>query len=111
MSKKIAKSEKTKIKRVAAGRKFWKELTRSLNDYSKYWSDYCELKEWEEVSAYHLTLSVKLPKDLDEADSLDRLSADEVPQTCGSCGEDILEGDQFKEKDGVYFCRECADET
>ena len=66
LSKNVAKSEKTKIKRVAAGRKFWRELTRSLNDYSKYWSDFCELKEWEDVSTFHLTLKVILPKDLND---------------------------------------------
>jgi len=89
-------------------------LTRSLRDFASYWSDYCKLEERESVDAYHLTLSVKMPKDLeelDEANSLDTLSAEEAPQTCGSCGEDILEGDQFKEKNGTYFCSECADET
>jgi len=114
LSKKLAKQEKRKIKRVLEGRKFWKELTRSLKDFSRYWSDYCKLEEWEEVSGYHLTLSVKMPKDLDdldEANSLDTLSAEEVPQICGSCGADILEGDRFKEKDGVYFCHECSEET
>jgi len=114
LAKKLVKSEKRKIKRVLAGRKFWKELTRSLRDFSSYWGDYCKLEEWESVDAYHLTLSVKMPKDLDdldEANSLDTLSAEEAPQTCGSCGTDILEGDRFKEKDGVYFCHICAEEA
>jgi ParB family chromosome partitioning protein len=66
LSKKLAKEEKRKIKRVLAGRKFWNELTRSLKDFANYWSDYSKLEEWEDVKAYHLTLSVKMPKDLDD---------------------------------------------
>jgi len=106
------------MKRFTLGKKFWRELTRSLKDFASYWSDYCKLEEWEEVSAYHLTLSVKMPKDLDDPEfdsdevaGLETLSADEAPQVCGSCGEDILEGDRFKEKDGVYFCSGCAEEA
>lgn len=114
LAKKLAKSEKRKIKRVLAGKKFWKELTHSLKDFASYWGDYCKLEEWESVDAFHLTLSVKMPKDLDdldEANCLDTLSADEAPQICESCGADIIEGDRFKEKDGFYFCSGCTDET
>jgi ParB family chromosome partitioning protein len=66
LSKKLAKSQKTKIKRVVAGRKFWSELTRTLRDFSNYWSDFCELEERESVDAFHLTLSVTMPKDLND---------------------------------------------
>jgi ParB family chromosome partitioning protein len=116
LSKKLAKSEKRKIKRVAEGRKFWRELTRTLKDFARYWSDYSKLEEWESVDAYHLNLKVTMLKDLSEpgfseVDGLETLSADEAPQVCASCGEEILAGDRFKEKDGVYFCSECADET
>jgi len=66
LSKKLAKSEKRKIKRVLAGRKFWNELTRTPKDFAAYWSDFCKLEEWEDVKAFHLTLSVTMPKDLDD---------------------------------------------
>jgi ParB family chromosome partitioning protein len=66
LSKKLAKSEKRKIKRVLAGRKFWNELTRSPKDFARYWSDYCELEEWEDVRAHHLNLKVTMPKDLND---------------------------------------------
>lgn len=111
LAKKLAKDEKSKIKRVVAGKAFWKELTRSLRDYAKYWSDYAKLKEWKDMKAYHLSLEVTMPKDLNETiepDGLETLGADEAPQICSSCGQDILEGDQFAEKEGLYYCRECA---
>jgi formylmethanofuran dehydrogenase subunit E len=116
LSKKLAKEEKRKIKRVVAGRTFWNELTKSLREYARYWSEYCKLEEWQDVRAHYLTLKVVMPKDLNEPEfnelaGLETLSADEAPQICGSCGIEILEGDRFKERDGVYFCRECADET
>jgi ParB/RepB/Spo0J family partition protein len=66
LSKKLAKSQKTKIKRVVAGRKFWIELTRTPKDFASYWSDFCKLEEHESVDAFHLTLTVTMPKDLDD---------------------------------------------
>ncbi len=42
------------------------ELTKSLRQLNGYWRAYCELKEWETVSAFHLELKVTLPKDLSE---------------------------------------------
>ena len=117
LAKKLAKDEKSKIKRVVAGKVYWKQLTRSLRDFANYWSDYCKLNEWEDVKSYHLRLEVTMPKDLNEThepenyepNGLETLSADEAPQVCGSCGKDILEGEPFAEKDGLYYCRECAD--
>jgi ParB family chromosome partitioning protein len=66
LSKKIAKSEKKKIKRVLAGRKFWSELTRTPREFVNYWSDFAKLEEWETVDSFCLTLTIKMPKDLDE---------------------------------------------
>ena len=117
-SKNLAKGDKSTIKDVVGGKVFWKELTRSLREFADYWPDYCTLKEREDVGAYHLSLEVTMRKDLDEtyehdetheSDGLETLSADEAPQICGTCGRDILEGDPFAEKDGIYYCRECAD--
>jgi len=110
---KLAKQEGRKIKRVVAGRTFWKELTRTPRDYARYWSDYCELEEWEDVNAYHLSLRVTMPKDLNEPhepDGSGTLSADEAPQVCASCNQDILEGDKFSEGEGYYFCGRCTEE-
>jgi ParB family chromosome partitioning protein len=66
LAKKLAEGEKrsSKIKRVVASRTYWKELTKDLKEYARYWRDYCELKEWEDVSSFHLTLKVTMPKDL-----------------------------------------------
>ena len=66
LSKKLAEQPKQKIRRVLAGRKFWNELTRSPKDFANYWSDFCKLEEWESVDAFHLSLSVTMPKDLSD---------------------------------------------
>lgn len=113
LSRKLAREEKHKIKRVVAGKVFWKELTKSLKEFARFWPDYCELKEWEDVKAYHLRLGVTMPKDLNETHEpscLETLSAHEAPQICGSCGKDILEGDPFCERDGFYYCSKCTNE-
>lgn len=94
---------------------YWKKLTESLREFADYWNDFCTIKEWEDDHAYHLTLKVTMQKDggtngeeSDESNGLEALPEDEAPQVCGACGRDILEGDQFREEDGIYFCRECA---
>lgn len=106
-----AKKGRKKTDYVIPRKRFWKELTQSLREFANYWADYCKLEEWEDVEAHHLTLEVTMPKDLNEpseSDGLETLSADEAPQICGSCGQDILEGDEFTEGDGLYYCRECS---
>jgi len=75
---KLARQEGRKIKRVVAGRTFWKELTRTPRDFARYWSDFCKLDEWEDVEAYHLSLQVTMPKDLNEPQErgdIERLSS------------------------------------
>lgn len=111
LSRRLARQERKKIKRVVAGRTFWNELTRTLKEFARFWSDYTELTEWQDVRAYHLTLKVVLPKDINETyepSGLQTLAADEAPQICGSCGENIVEGDEFAEKEGLYYCSGCA---
>lgn len=100
-------------KLVVAGKDYWKQLTRSLRDFANYWPDYCKLREREDVRNYHLSLEVTMPKDLNETyepNGLEILSADEAPQICGPCGRDILAGDPFAEKDGIYYCSKCTKE-
>jgi len=53
-AKKLAEERPTKIMRVEGAKHYWRELTRSLREYARYWSDYCEVKEWETVDHYHL---------------------------------------------------------
>ena len=66
LAKKIAGEEPAKIKRTLTGRKYWRELTRSLKEFANYWPKYSSLKEWETVDSYHLELHVSMPKDLQE---------------------------------------------
>jgi ParB/RepB/Spo0J family partition protein len=66
LARKLATTQKKKIKRVAAARTFWKELTRNVKDFARYWPDYSTLKEWEDIKQYHLMLEVTMPKDLGE---------------------------------------------
>jgi len=66
LAKRLAGVHKKKIRRVAQARVFWKELTKSLKEFQRYWDDYSTLKEWETVSEYRLTLDVALPRDLGE---------------------------------------------
>ena len=68
-AKKLARTQKNKIKRVVAGRTFWKELTRTLREFANYWPDYAVLKETEDVQKYHLVLEVTMPKDLAQTKS------------------------------------------
>ena len=110
-AKKLAKEQKQKVRRVVAGRTFWKELTWSLKEFANYWCDYSELREWEDIYSYHLNLDVTMSKDLNESydpNGLESLDAEEAPQICGPCGKDILEGDSFAEKEGIYYCAKCA---
>lgn len=69
LAKKLAVCQEKKIKRVAASRTYWRELTRSLKEFARYWSDYCRLKESEDVKQYRLVLEVTMDKDLAEKDS------------------------------------------
>jgi ParB family chromosome partitioning protein len=118
ITRKRSKNEKSKIK--SAGKVFWKELTESLREFASYWSDLCTLREWQDKEAYYLNLQVTAPKHSDEPiekceslenpDGLETLSADEAPQICAVCGQGILEGDPFSEKDCLYYCRKCANE-
>jgi hypothetical protein len=97
---------------------FWKQLTKPLRQFADYWNDYSSIEESEDEEAYYLKLKVRLPKDSSDEDSedleisepgeLERLSADESPQVCGSCGIDLLEGDQFFENEGFYYCASCT---
>lgn len=66
LARKVAEDAPTKLRRVRESRTFWRELTRSLREYAKYWKDHAKLEEWEDVSNYHLKLEVKLPKDMKE---------------------------------------------
>jgi ParB family chromosome partitioning protein len=66
LAKKLAKDRPSKVQRVHGSRRYWRELTRTLRDYARYWSDYAKLKEWETTSHYHMLLEVSLPKDLRE---------------------------------------------
>lgn len=66
LKKKLAKDRPSKILRVAGSKQYWRELTKTLKQYARYWSEYCRLEEWETVSHYHLQLNVTLPKDLSE---------------------------------------------
>jgi ParB/RepB/Spo0J family partition protein len=118
ITRKRSKNEKSNIK--SAGKVFWKELTESLREFASYWSDLCTLREWQDEEAYYLSLQVTAPKHSDEPiekyeslenpDGLETLSADEAPQICADCGQNILEGDPFAENDGLYYCRKCANE-
>ena len=64
LARKLAKtSHKEKIRRVVAGRAYWKELTKTPKEYARFFSDYVTLKELEDVGSFHLTLEVSLPKD------------------------------------------------
>lgn len=73
LTRKLARTHKSKLMRHASGRQFWHELTRNLKyklkEFSEYWSDYCELKEWEDTKSFHLKFEIHLPKDLSEAES------------------------------------------
>ena len=105
------RTKKTRHSNLRAHKRFWRELTESLREFFNYWSEYSKLKEWQDDKAYYLVLEVTMRKDLNEShepDGLETLGADEAPQICGSCGQDILEGDKFTEKEGLYYCRECA---
>jgi len=68
LAKKLAQRPTSKIRRVQQGKVYWRELTKSLHEFARYWSDYAEIKEWETVSTYNLELRVTLPKDLQEAE-------------------------------------------
>lgn len=110
-AKKLSKDDKSKI---VLGKDYWKQLTQSLRDFANYWCDFSTLEEWEDAENYHLKLEVVMPKDLNESvdapyEGLENLSADEAPQICADCGQDILEGDPFAEKDGLYYCAKCSD--
>lgn len=109
LTKKRAKNEKNID---AVDKVFWKELTKSLRAFAGYWPDLCTLKEWEDEEAYYLSLQVTAPKHSDEPienpGGLETLLASEAPEICGLCGEDILEGDQFAEKEGLYYCAKCV---
>lgn len=62
----LATSSKSQVKRVAMSRNYWKELTKPLKEYAKYWRKYAQLKTWEDLQNYHLTLEVTMPRDLKE---------------------------------------------
>lgn len=70
LAQKLARSYRSKIRRVHASRTMYAELTKKLKDYIKrfaeYWKEYTTLKEWESVDAFHLNLKIVLPKDLNE---------------------------------------------
>jgi len=68
LTKKLAQQPSSKIRRVRESRGFWQELTKTLRGYASYWSDFCQLREWEDVDRYHLELHVSLPKDLKESE-------------------------------------------
>jgi ParB family chromosome partitioning protein len=105
------------------GKVYWPKLRESLKDFADIFSEYCTMREWEDPHNYHLRLEVTMPKDLSDDDSedndsdlsepgeLERLSSDESPQVCGSCGTDILEGEEFSEQDGFFYCGPCSRKT
>lgn len=64
LTRKLAKEQPNKLKRVKGSRVFWNELVRNLKEYHRYWSEYTELKEWETVDSFHLQLTITLAKDL-----------------------------------------------
>jgi len=66
LAKKLATTGEKKIRRVVAGRTFWRELTRNLKDFANYWPEYSVLKERETVTQFHLVLEVTMDKDLAE---------------------------------------------
>lgn len=52
LAKKLAASGEKKIKRVVASRTYWNELTKSLKEFARFWSEYSVLKEWETVTEF-----------------------------------------------------------
>jgi len=92
---------------------FWRELTEPLKEFFNYWSDYSELKEWQDDEAYHLVLEVTVPKDLKQKSSETHdshaTSVDDVAETCSACGKKIPQGQKLKKIRGFPICRECAD--
>jgi len=68
LAKKLATKPKKKIDRVFsnASKEHWRQLTKSLREYARYWEDFCTLKEWEDEEKRYLRLEVSVSKDLSE---------------------------------------------
>lgn len=70
LAKKLATKPKEKVKRVFsdASKQYWRQLTKDLRAFARYWPDNCKLEEWEDTEKRYLRLEVWLKKDLSEED-------------------------------------------
>jgi len=71
LARKLAAKPKKKVDRVFsdASKQTWRQLTKKLREFARYWKDNCELEEWEDEEKRFLRVTVSLSKDLSEEEN------------------------------------------